>query len=708
LAARTGGRAWAGTHPVKGIRRDRQLHVRREIWLTLACIAITVVAAVLYVDHTAASLWTALGRGRERVALEIGVFAAVALLLVYGNVAYQLSRLGYLVRRAGHRPTPGSSLEERFDEAPIPLVVLVPSYREDQRVIRQTLVSAALQAEPGRRVVLLIDDNPKPDNADERSELRAARRLPADLSAIFARAADDISSVAEASASGTGPIGRRRWARMLAAQYDRAALFLEELAACEEVRDHTDELFVRQILLQPAIAHRRRAFVLRRLAIRRHGPSPALLRRNARRVASLFDVEISSFERKRYLNLSHEPNKAMNLNSYISLIGGRWRELEHGGELQLIAAHDDEPAELVIPGARYVVTLDADSLLLPDYLPRLVTLMESPGNERLAVAQTPYSAVPGARSELERLAGATTDLQYIVHQGFTHHGATYWVGANALIRMAALDDIVTDDTDRGFPIRRYIQDRTVIEDTESSVDLVRRGWTLTNYPERLSFSATPPDFGALVIQRRRWANGGLIIMPKLMRHLAASVRGRRPALAEGFLRSHYLVSIAATNIGLLLLLSYPFSDAVVSIWLPLAALPYFLLYARDLHQTGYRVVDLLRVYALNLLLLPVNLGGVAKSIHQAWTGRKIPFGRTPKVEGRTSAPLLYLVAPLALATFWLTGSINDAFAGRTMHAIFAGLNGGLLCYAIWRFVGWRALMEDVRLHVRAPVPRPQN
>ena len=36
-----------------------------------------------------------------------------------------------------------------------------------------------------------------------------------------------------------------------------------------------------------------------------------------------------------------------------------------------------------------------------------------------------------------------------------------------------------------------------------------------NYPERLSYSATPPDFGSLVVQRRRWANGGLLILPKL-------------------------------------------------------------------------------------------------------------------------------------------------------------------------------------------------
>ena len=32
-------------------------------------------------------------------------------------------------------------------------------------------------------------------------------------------------------------------------------------------------------------------------------------------------MRLSSFERKQYDNFSHEPNKAMNLNSYIGVIG---------------------------------------------------------------------------------------------------------------------------------------------------------------------------------------------------------------------------------------------------------------------------------------------------------------------------------------------------------------------------------------------------
>lgn len=76
--------------------------------------------------------------------------------------------------------------------------------------------------------------------------------------------------------------------------------------------------------------------------------------------------------------------------------------------------------------------------------------------------------------------------------------------------------------------RRFIQDRTVIEDTESSIDLRRKEWRLYNYPERLSYSATPPDFGSLVIQRGRWANGGLLILPKLLAARKQLKREGRP------------------------------------------------------------------------------------------------------------------------------------------------------------------------------------
>src|SRR5256712_10179029 len=228
---------------------------------------------------------------------------------------------------------------------------------------------------------------------------------------------------------------------------------------------------------------------------------------------------------------------------------------------------------------------------------------------------------PGA---LERIAGATTDIQYFIHQGFTSYGATFWVGANALVRKPALDDIAESDTERGHPIWRYIQDHTVIEDTESTVDLISRGWKLYNYPERLAFSATPPDFGSLLIQRRRWANGGLLILPKLVRYLAGRASAAA-AIREGFMQCHYLTSLAVPNAGLLLILALSLDDSTRARWLPLTALPYFALYARDLRRSGYRASDVFRVYALNLMLIPVHLGGGLPALRQAWAPEKSPL-----------------------------------------------------------------------------------
>jgi cellulose synthase (UDP-forming) len=696
------------SHPAAGWRQDRQPNIAREIGLTVAALAVTALATALFVATALDGFLVAAESGRTRFATELALFVLLAGALVYGNLCYQIARLGYLRRLRGHSATPERDLDDIYDGHAPAVQILVPAYQEERRIVRQTLLSAALQPYPARRLTLLIDDRPMPRTAQDMALLNGARSLVGELSALLAgraAAAESARSTFLANPPAT-TLARRRAARELADHFDGVAAFFEALASAEPARDHTDALFIEQILRRPAADYRARAASLRARARALRGPSLAQLRRGYGRLAAQFSVPISAFERKRYANLSHEPNKAMNLNAFIALMGRRWREVEGDGALQLEPAAADAPADLEVPDADAVVTLDADSLLLPDYVLRLMRVMYAPGNERVAVIQTPYSAVPGASSALEQVAGATTDIQYLIHQGFTRHDATFWVGANAVIRKRALEEIASSEVENGHAVRRYIQDRTVIEDTESTVDLVSRGWRLVNYPARLSFSATPPDFGSLIIQRRRWANGGLIILPKLLRHLWNGLRGRRPAVAEGFMRVHYLISIAATNVALLVMLAYPFPDGVATIWLPLAAAPYFVLYARDLSHAGYRARDMLRVYALNLLLLPVNLAGAAKSIQQGITRRKIPFGRTPKIDGRTAAPALYLLAAPALALFWLTGALNDAGAGRSLHALFAALNAGLLIYAIGRFVGWRALVSDLRAQLRWPELRP--
>ncbi|MEV6494880.1 glycosyltransferase family 2 protein, partial [Actinoplanes sp. NPDC051633] len=421
-----------------------------------------------------------------------------------------------------------------------------------------------------------------------------------------------------------------------------------------------------------------------------------------RRLLATFDATMTSFERKRYVSLSSEPNKAMNLNSYIGLMGGSYQEVGTPLGVALVPAAPGR-AELTVPDPDYVLTLDADSVLMPEYALRLVHLMEQGAHERDAVAQTPYSAFPGSATRIERVSGATTDIQHIVHQGMTHYDATFWVGANAVLRKKALDEICEVAYEGDWEIKRYIQDRTVIEDTESTIDLRVNGWNLFNYPERLAYSATPPDFGSLAIQRQRWANGGLLILSRLKDQFRAHDKVR---FGELFLRVNYMASIFWSSVCLVVMLAYPFNADLLNPILLLVSVPYFLMMSADLKAAGYKRLDVLRIYGFNLILLPVNLSGSFASILQLLTGEKSAFKRTPKVRDRTTAATSYLLAPLALIALCAYTVVRDVQLRQWDNLIFAGLNLVLSTYAMVAFVGLGNTLVDFYTHLRSWLYRP--
>ena len=167
------------------------------------------------------------------------------------------------------------------------------------------------------------------------------------------------------------------------------------------------------------------------------------------------------------------------------------------------------------------------------------------------------------------------------------------------------------------------------------------------------------------------------------------------------MRFHYLASIAGVNIGMLILLVYPFEEGMRILWLYISAIPYFFFYGRDLFQAGYRAVDLLKVYALILMLLPINLGGVFMSLFQAYTGKKIPFTRTPKVEKWTTAPSLYILSEYFFVFYCLTLFVVNTLSNRWFHAVFALLNGIFFTYAIYSFMGLRTSKENLLINWKA-------
>lgn len=680
----------------------------RRITIGRMAIVLTVTAWFAYLFVTIVEQFVEGNASSARLAIEAIVYILVVTALTASAIAYLITRIGFFYRSRSHERTPRAAID-RFYAGSVPSVtVLVPSYQEDERVIRTTLLSAALQEHPDLRVVLLVDDPPDPKNRSARQMLEAARALPSqiqtELEVPLQRVHQSTTRFEDRRHQGHEPSTDDMLE--LAACYEFAVAWLRGLGDRHEIVDHADRFFVDHVL--GALASDLEAIATALLSGAEEGATITSERMGElhRRLVATFSVEMSSFERKQFVSSSHAPNKAMNLNSYISLMGGDYKEATTPLGRALVACSPEE-AQLSVPDPDYILTLDADSVLLPEYCARIVYLMEQSGYARVGVAQTPYSAYPGSTTRIERIAGATTDIQHIVHQGMTQYDATFWVGANAILRKKALDDIVEIDYEDNWEIRRYIQDHTVIEDTESTIDLGIHGWTLVNYPERLAYSATPPDFGSLCIQRERWANGGLLILSKLRKQARARrARGERNRFGEVFLRVNYMASIFWASVCLLILLIYPFNAGLLKPLLPLIALPYFLMMASDLRYCGYKRLDVLRIYGFNLILLAVNLSGTFASALQLLTGEKSSFKRTPKVRNRTTARATFILAPWLLILYSLYWVVIDIQLSQWNHLFFASLNAFLALYAMVAFVGIRNSLVDIWVQLKGWLFQP--
>jgi hypothetical protein len=111
---------------------------------------------------------------------EAVLYLLIVTLLTVSALAYLLSRLGFFYRTRTHHRASRAILDQFYDVNTMPtLTTIIPSYQEDERVIRNTLLSAALQEYPDKRVVLLIDDPFVPKDAKAREQLRPRGRCPA-------------------------------------------------------------------------------------------------------------------------------------------------------------------------------------------------------------------------------------------------------------------------------------------------------------------------------------------------------------------------------------------------------------------------------------------------------------------------------------------------------------------------------------------------
>jgi cellulose synthase/poly-beta-1,6-N-acetylglucosamine synthase-like glycosyltransferase len=668
-----------------------------EVLLGLFCIALTLCAYVVVAWDEASLISSQIKRRDPAGAAQVVALSAIILGFSYAIAVYHVTRLAYY-RHLLRNYVSAAPKPLNLRECPA-ITILIPSYCEEIGVIWQTLMSAALLDYPNKYIVLLLDNPPAAQAVDEQRLLAESRLQPGLLLALFTYIRRRLSEGTDELQSSLLVRGADlRYLQDSASKlYVDAAEFLEKTA--KDVLDgklgggqtaaHVRRFFVDNILLEPAHALRGRAAELLH-----QSAELAVIQDEIERLSTLFQFDVDIFERKRYANLTHAPNKASNLNAYLGLMGRKFRVDTSRGGIWLLPSDNEKDATFSPRAAEYIVILDADSLMHRDYLNKTVALMLAPGNGNIAVAQTPYKAIPGSPSLLERTAGASTDAHFCVAQGMSLLHAGWWVGATALLRMAALADIAEKGSERELDFSVFIPDKTLIEDADATIRLALHGWQVHHLAEHLNWSATPSDFGALVIQRRRWANGGLIIMPTLMQRLKAAPR-TFTVLVEAFLRIYHLLAAPITAIGGLAILIYPFDVRFASTWVGLAILPYLYLHGRELKRTGYEWFDLFRIFAMNIVLLPVVMGGVLKSLEQIVRGRKLPFARTPKVAYRTATPALYLLAPLALAA-WSVRCFYQAVMLDLRGQAFPSLICSLaLVYACLLFIGVRPIIIDL-------------
>ena len=232
---------------------------------------------------------------------EAVLYLVIVTLLTVSALAYLLSRLGFFYRTRSHHRATRASLDQYFDERQPTLTTVIPSYQEEERVIRTTLLSAALQEYPDKRLVLLIDDPYVPKTRQAHQQLESARALPGQIERLLGEPArrftDELRAFDAAMKRGEDLTAGSMIA--LAGAYGDAVSWLGDLARDHEITDHTDTFFVNEIVLRLAESFREVKTALLESAAEGVVLHAQMFRRLYRRLAWTFSVRISSFERKK-------------------------------------------------------------------------------------------------------------------------------------------------------------------------------------------------------------------------------------------------------------------------------------------------------------------------------------------------------------------------------------------------------------------------
>ncbi|NCD18193.1 MAG: glycosyltransferase family 2 protein, partial [Actinobacteria bacterium] len=179
--------------------------------------------------------------------LVIVVLLAITLLL-FSSVTFLITRLAAMLRILGHTRATREELDTHFDGNEPGLTILVPSYAEEPRVVRNTILSAALQEFPNLRVVLLLDDPPNPSDSVAAERLEQTRLLVPKLAETLAEKRSWIEGALYIFEAMGEPSPEPDDIRDLATLYEDAAHWLQRLATGMRREDHADAFLANGVM----------------------------------------------------------------------------------------------------------------------------------------------------------------------------------------------------------------------------------------------------------------------------------------------------------------------------------------------------------------------------------------------------------------------------------------------------------------------------
>ncbi|OHE73886.1 MAG: hypothetical protein A2Y14_03340 [Verrucomicrobia bacterium GWF2_51_19] len=302
------------------------------------------------------------------------------------------------------------------------------------------------------------------------------------------------------------------------------------------------------------------------------------------------------------------------------------REPRHGAKAGIVndfLQHSD---------AKYVAVFDADQTPMPDFLEKVVPILEH--DTQLAFVQTPQFYA-NLNNRIARCACVQQSIFYeYICEGKSASNAMFCCGTNVVFRSSALKSV------GGF------DESSVTEDFATSILIHLKGYKSLYYNHAAAFGMAPESLLAYFKQQTRWATGCVDVCRRIAKKFLMNPRGLTPRQwMEYFLSgSYYFIGwtffILMLSPVLYLFFGIPRFFAYPNVYF-LTFMPYItlslILFLSTMMDRRYSFTDIYRAVFLGFNSFPIYM----RASFLGLIGKKIPFAITDK--GKTNAlPLITL------------------------------------------------------------------